>query len=42
MEFMIGKRGDLAVMVAIADDGAYAVDAPHFDTDGAGDDCFIV
>lgn len=42
LQTLIDEHGDLAVMVAIEGDGTYPIDPPRFDTDGQGDDCYIV
>jgi hypothetical protein len=43
---LVKERGDLPVMVAINCDGehtgTYDIEPPKFDSDGAGDDCYIV
>ena len=39
---LVKKHGDCPVMVCIPDDGTYHVAPPVFDTDGEGDDCFII
>lgn len=39
---LIAKHGDLPVMYAIPDVGTFDIDPPRFDSDGEGDDCFVV
>lgn len=39
---LIKEHGDHPVMVFIADDGSYDIELPKFDTDGAGDNCYII
>jgi hypothetical protein len=39
---LIGKHGDKEVLFAIPDEGAFNVTLPRFDSDGAGDDCFLL
>jgi len=39
---LVEVHGDLPVMVFIKDEGSYDVTPPKFDTDGAGDECFML
>lgn len=39
---LIEAHGDHPVLYFIPDDGAFSVDAPTFDRDGEGNDCFML
>lgn len=42
LQALVAKHGDQPVMVALPDDGSFAASTPSFDSDGEGDDCFII
>ncbi len=42
LQELVAQHGDLPVMMAIPEVGTFDIDMPRFDSDGAGDDCFIL
>lgn len=42
LQLLIVKHGDLPVLVAIEDSGAFIPDSPRYDTEDGKDACFII
>lgn len=42
LQLLVEKHGDLPVLFAVPDEGTFDVEPPVFDSDGAGDNCFII